>query len=47
MKIPLEKCNQKGFSYGILQMDMPMLADQQGLTYISSVWTLVAVENTC
>ena len=30
-------------SYGLLHMDTPVLADQQGLTYIISVRTLDAV----
>ena len=28
------------FSYGLLRMDAPVLADQQGLSYMSSVQTL-------
>ena len=31
------------FSYGFLYMDMPVLADQQGFTYISSAQTQDAV----
>ena len=31
------------FFYGLLQMDTPVLANQQELTYISSVWTHDAV----
>ena len=34
------------FSYGLLHMDTLVLADQQKLTFISSVWTLDAVYGT-
>ena len=30
-----------------LHMDTPVLGDQQGFTYISSVWTLNAVKKSC
>ena len=34
------------FFYGLLHMNSPGLADQQGLVYISSVWTLGEVLRT-
>ena len=34
------------FSYGLLYMDTPVLADQQRLTYISSVQTVDAAKRT-
>ena len=34
------------FSYGVLDMDMPVLAKQEGLTYISTVLKLDAVKMT-
>ena len=41
------KTNTKGtFSYEILHIDGPVLADYQGLTYISSAQTLDAVYRT-
>ena len=34
------------FSYRLQHMDTPVLADQQKLTFISSVWTLDALLST-
>ena len=39
--------SESTFSYGLLHMGAPGLADQEGLTYISSVWTLDLIQRTC